>query len=142
MKEEKNDQSWSFLSCSVVFIVQICKSVGQYLQHVFFHISGRKTAIWLTDIQVENQPGSGAETRICHQSCAHLAPCSEASRMTCTSQLYQVEPYFFMLGKHFIPRTSFTSKIQLYKKGKAAIRNHTSRGKKHLPRCTYAKKFF
>lgn len=30
------------------------------------------------------------------------------------------EPYFLMLEKHFTPRPSFTEKIQLYKKGKAA----------------------
>lgn len=117
-------------SCPIIFILQICKSVGWHLHHIFLYTFGRKTVIWLAGIQVENQPGPPCPSlwSKVHDLLVLVAPSGD--------------PIFIRLGK--VGSWGFlASEIQLYRKGKATIETLTTKEeKKNPPLYAYAKLFF
>ena len=110
---------------TIIFILQPFESVGWHLRHTFLYtwLTGYR---WKTNLEQEQRLGfvispTPILTFILKQATWPALP-------SCV----RWEPCFLMLGKHFSPWDSFTSIIQLYKKGKAALRNLNSGGKKSI----------
>ena len=109
-----------------------------------FYTMERKSAPWFPGMQVENKAGSSAETRAGASPDPIIPFTPRRAEWPAHLTFIKWEPYFLMLGKHFIPRASFTSKIKFYKKVKATIplKEILTVKRKTISLCVLIKKHF